>query len=68
MKARKATPKSKSGADKPSPDHLIDEALKETFPASDPPFFVGGCAKPDIAKPDAPARKECHHPARQGKR
>jgi hypothetical protein len=27
-------------------DRAIDEALEESFPASDPPFFVGAGAKP----------------------
>jgi hypothetical protein len=43
------------------PDSLIDLALEETFPASDPPFFMAGTA---IGPPYRPKRAERAAPAR----
>ena len=45
---------------------LVDEALEDTFPASDPPFFVGGIAEHAGApEEDAEAERE-RHPAKHG--
>ncbi|MBX9841129.1 MAG: hypothetical protein K2Z80_04905 [Xanthobacteraceae bacterium] len=38
-------------------ERKIDQALEETFPASDTPSFVGAGAKPD-----KPPREECDEP------
>jgi hypothetical protein len=47
MAAKRASIGAKSGPERPLIDErLIDEALEATFPASDPPFFVGGGAGP----------------------
>jgi hypothetical protein len=58
MAARKPSSEAKRGTEPPlKSDRQIDEALEQTFPASDPPFFVGG-REPDTAKADDPAEKE----------
>jgi hypothetical protein len=41
-------------------ENKIDEALKETFPASDAPSFVGAGAEPE-------KRKDCEHKSDFGK-
>jgi hypothetical protein len=64
MAARKARGEAKSGTERPVTDRLVDEALEDTFPASDPPFFVGGVAEPDTAKRDDPTEKEDQRAAR----
>jgi hypothetical protein len=58
MTARKASSEAKRAAKQLLADRLVDEALQDTFPASDPPFFVGAGAKPDASKSEAPAEKE----------
>jgi hypothetical protein len=69
MTAKRATGEPKRGpAEKPVTDRLVDEALEDTFPASDPPFFVGGVAKADATKPEAPNEKDGKRPAHHHKR
>jgi hypothetical protein len=58
MKAKKASGEAKRAAKQPLSDRAVDEALQDTFPASDPPFFVGAGAEPDTSKSEAPAEKE----------
>jgi hypothetical protein len=58
MKTKKAGSEAKGAAEQRLTDRLVDEALQDTFPASDPPFFVGAGAKPDALKSEAPAEKE----------
>jgi hypothetical protein len=58
MAARKPGSEAKRGTERPlKSDRQIDEALEQTFPASDPPFFVGG-TEPDTAKADDLTEKE----------
>src|SRR4051794_15748288 len=57
MTAKRATGEPKGRPQKPVTERLIDEALEDTFPASDPPFFVGGGAKPAPTKPERRTRK-----------
>jgi hypothetical protein len=68
MPARKASGQAKRRADEPPGEHLIDEALEDTFPASDPPFFVGGGAEPAPTKPEAPDEKDGKRPVHHEKR
>ena len=66
MAAKRAIRETKSGTEKPATDRLVDEALEDTFPASDPPFFVGGIAEHAGApEEDAEAERE-RHPAKHG--
>jgi hypothetical protein len=58
MKTKKAGGEAKRAAKQLLADRAVDEALQDTFPASDPPFFVGAGAKPDTPKSEAPAEKE----------
>lgn len=62
MKTKKAASEAKGAAEQRLADRLVDEALQDSFPASDPPFFVGAGAEPASAKSEAPAEKE-HEPA-----
>jgi len=62
MTARKPKSATKRTAEQSLSDRAVDEALQDTFPASDPPFFVGAGAEPDASKSEAPADKE-HEPA-----
>ena len=61
MAARKGSSKAKQAAEQPVSDRQVDEALQDTFPASDPPFFVGGVAGPHA---DVLTKKEGQRPAR----
>jgi len=67
MPARKASSQAKRRTDKPPAEHLVDEALEDTFPASDPPFFVGGVAEPGTVQSKEPAEREGKLPARRDK-
>jgi len=67
MAARKASSEAKRGTERPAIDRLVDEALEDTFPASDPPFFVGG-TEPDTPKADDLPEKEGRHPAGRDRR
>jgi hypothetical protein len=58
MTARKASRVAKNKAKQHlAADRLVDEALQQSFPASDPPYFVGAGAGPvrslHTTKPDA---------------
>ena len=66
MTAKRPTGEGKREPEKAVTDRLVDEALEESFPASDPPFFVGG-AEPDTAKPDAPSDKDRKRPIHHDK-
>ena len=59
---RQRTAGAKSDADRPPvDDRRIDEALQDTFPASDPPFFVGagaGSGLQPTAEADATALED----------
>jgi hypothetical protein len=68
MTVKRATSEPKRGPEKLVTDRLVDEALEDTFPASDPPFFVGGVAKPDTTKPEAPNEKDGKRPVHHNKR
>lgn len=57
MKTKKAGSEAKGAAEQRLADRLVDEALQDSFPASDPPFFVGAGAEPDTAKSEALAEK-----------
>jgi hypothetical protein len=67
MAAKRATSEAKSGPEKAATERLVDEALEDTFPASDPPFFVGGGAAPAATKPDAPSEKGGKRPVHHDK-
>jgi len=67
MTAKRAIHEAKRGTEKPVADRLVDEALEDTFPASDPPFFVGGVAEPDTAKSDKASEKDAERPVRHDK-
>jgi hypothetical protein len=68
MTAKRATGEPKGRPQKPVTERLIDEALEDTFPASDPPFFVGGGAEPAPTKPEAPDEKDGKRPVHHEKR
>ncbi|WP_068014368.1 hypothetical protein [Rhodoplanes sp. Z2-YC6860] len=68
MTAKRATSEPKGSPEKPVTDRLVDEALEDTFPASDPPFFVGGGAEPAATKPEAPSEKDGKRPVHHEKR
>jgi len=74
MTAKRASSaaKSKSEAERhPVDDRRVDEALEETFPASDPPFFVGAGADVDnlsrLSEADAETAAQGRRPTRQEK-
>ena len=54
----------KSEAQRPITDRLVDEALEDTFPASDPPFFVGGTTEPAGAAEEQAKPERERHPAK----
>jgi hypothetical protein len=66
MPSRKPTPDEKSA--KRAETRRIDEQVEESFPASDPPAFMGGdtigapvkreTPAPDCAKPDVKPKKK----------
>jgi hypothetical protein len=56
------TEKNKNQSDKAKADAKLDEALEETFPASDPPAMT------EPSPGDAAARKRPRRPARRGGR
>jgi len=58
MKTKKAGSEAKGAAEQRQAERLVDEALQDTFPASDPPFFVGAGAEPDSSKSEAPTEPE----------
>lgn len=65
MAGKRAASEGKSRTEKPVTDRLVDEALEDTFPASDPPFFVGGTTEPTgVAEEHAKPERE-RHPAKQ---
>lgn len=66
MSSQKPKPESKS--EKRAENRRIDEQVEESFPASDPPAFMGGdtigapvkreTPAPDCAKPEAKPKKK----------
>ena len=67
MTAKRATGEPKGGpAEKAVTDRRVDEALEDTFPASDPPYFVGG-AEPDTTKLEEPNEKDGKRPVHRKK-
>ncbi len=66
MAARKASSVAKSRPEQPLTDRLVDEALADSFPASDPPFFVGaGAVRVSVTEADAAVAREERRLARQ---
>jgi hypothetical protein len=67
MATKRATSGAKRRTEKPPAERRIDEALEETFPASDPPFFVGGVVRPGPAESDSPPETEGEQRSRRDK-